>query len=332
LTIACWLGAGGTAAAQKTDLVELRNGDRVTCEIQKLDRGKLTVKTDGIGTISIEWDDVERVTSTASYDVELVSGRRVEGSIARADTRALDLMTPSGPERLALDSVVRIARLRRTFWRRLDGSLAAGFNFTQANLQSQWTFDATVSFRSRNWLVTTNADSLVTTNEDADSQTRNELSIQAERFFRPRWSYVGISILQQNEELSLNLRALVGGGFIRILKQSQRTVALTEIGVAFTREQYAGEGDRGIAEAVTGFGWDWFTFDGRSTNLAFDVLTFIALERDSRFRLELNTSFKSDIVGDLYWSVNAFESFNSDPPSDQKKGDFGVSATLGWTF
>jgi hypothetical protein len=65
LMLACWLAATGIASAQKTDVVELLNGDRVTCEIQKLSRGKLTVKTDGIGTISIEWDDVERVTSTA---------------------------------------------------------------------------------------------------------------------------------------------------------------------------------------------------------------------------------------------------------------------------
>ena len=56
------------------------------------------------------------------------------------------------------------------------------------------------------------------------------------------------------------------------------------------------------------------------------------LNGDSRVRLEMNTSFKSDIVGDLYWSINAFESFNSQPPEDQKKSDFGISATIGWTF
>ena len=87
-----------------------------------------------------------------------------------------------------------------------------------------------------------------------------------------------------------------------------------------------------IAEALTGFGWDWFTFDGRSTNLDLQILTFVALRSDTRFRLELNTSFKSDIVGDLYWSVSFVESFNSDPPDGRKKGDLSVSATIGWTF
>jgi hypothetical protein len=48
--------ADSATGATKTDVVELRNGDRITCEIRKLERGKLTVKTDGLGTIAVEWD------------------------------------------------------------------------------------------------------------------------------------------------------------------------------------------------------------------------------------------------------------------------------------
>ena len=224
-----------------------------------------------------------------------------------------------------------MARLGRTFWRRLDGSVAAGFNFTQANVQTQWTFDSSVSFRSQKWLVGLDAHSLLTSREDADRQTRNELSFEAQRFIRPRWSYVGLAQFQQNEELSLNLRSLVGGGLVRVLEQSNRSLLQTHLGLAFTQEQYAGEGDLRIAELVNGLAWEWFTFDGRSTNLNLAAFTFIALESDSRFRLELNASFRSDIVGDLYWSINTFESFDSDPPGDRKRSDFGVSASLGWT-
>ena len=42
-------------ARDKTDIVSLKNGDRVTGEIEELQRGKLTVKTDSMGTVSIEW-------------------------------------------------------------------------------------------------------------------------------------------------------------------------------------------------------------------------------------------------------------------------------------
>ncbi len=67
-------GVRDTFAAVKTDIVELVNGDRITCEIKKLDRGKLTVKTDGLGTLSIEWDDIQHISSKARYDVQLASG------------------------------------------------------------------------------------------------------------------------------------------------------------------------------------------------------------------------------------------------------------------
>ena len=333
LTIVC-SGAGlrDVFAATKTDIIELVNGDRITCEIKKLDRGKLTVKTDGLGTISIEWDDIVHITSKARYDVELASGQRTFGSLGRGDKRTVDIVEGSHTERLALGDIVRIVPLGVTFWRRLDGSISAGFSFTEANSQTQWTFDTNVSYRSRRWLTELDGDSLLTINDDTDRQSRNNLALQSQRFLRPRWSALGFLQFQQNEELSLDLRSLVGVGAGRILAQSNRTLVTALAGIAFTREQYSGEGDQNVAEAVAGGSWEWFTFDGRSTNLSTATYTYYALNGDSRIRLEMNTSFKSDIVGDLYWSINAFESFNSQPPMDQKKSDFGISATIGWTF
>lgn len=333
LALVMLLSSVGTAhAAPKTDIVELTNGDRITCEIRKLERGKLTVKTDGIGTISIEWDDVERVTSTASFDIELASGRRVFGSLARGDAGTVDVATSSGTERLPLADIVRITPIGGTFWRRLDGAIDAGFSFEQANVQTQWTLHTNVDYRGRRWLSELEADSALTTREDADRQTRNSLTLQTQRFLRPRWSVVGFAQFQQNEELSLNLRGVFGTGILRILSQSNRTVVATLGGAALTREQYTGDDEETVAEAVAGVRWEWFTFDGRSTNLDVGVVSFYALNRDARLRLELNTSFKSDIVGDLYWSINLVESYNSDPPKDRKSNDFGVSAAVGWSF
>jgi hypothetical protein len=320
------------AAAAKTDVIELLNGDRVTCEIRKLERGKLTVKTDGMGTMSIEWDDIERVTSPTRYDIELESGQRFFGTLERGDARTVTVVTSSGREHLPLDHIVRITPLGGTFWRRLDGSVDAGFSFTEANVQTQWTFDGNVSYRSRLWLTQVAADSSLTSREDADRQSRNTLSLQTQRFLQARWSLLGLAQFQQNEELSLNLRTVLGGGVGRVLAQSNRTT-LTAIGAAaFTTEQYAGADRDRVAEAVAGLNWGWFTFDNRSTNFGFDALSFYALNRNGRVRIELNTSFKSDIVGDLYWSVNLFDSYNSEPPPDRKRNDFGVSAAVGWSF
>ena len=332
LALAILVAGAPPAFAAKTDIVELINGDRITCEIKKLDRGKLTVKTDGLGTISIEWDDIQHIASAAQFNLELATGERTFGSLGRGDARTVDVIGSTRTDRLSLGDIVRLAPLGGNLGQRLDGSISAGFSFTEANSQTQWTFDTVISYRSRRWLTQFSADSLLTTSDDADRQTRNSLGVQSQRYLRPRWSAIGFLQFQQNEELSLNLRSLLGAGIARSLAQSNRTSAALIGGVAFTNEQYSGEGDERIAEAVAAVAWDWFTFDGRSTSLSTSAQTFYALNGDSRFRAELNASFKSDIVGDLYWSVNAFESYNSRPPADQKASDFGVSATMGWSF
>jgi Protein of unknown function, DUF481 len=332
LALAWSIVGASTAYAAKTDIVELTNGDRITCEIKKLDRGKLTVKTDGLGTIAIEWDDIKTIASTARFDIELKDGRRTYGSLGSAAPRMVDVVDASQKERLALGDIVRLAPVGRTLWKKLDGSISAGFSFTEANQQTQWTFDSTMSYRSRYWLTELSADSLLTSQQDADSQTRNTLTLQSARFLHPRWSALGFLEFQQNEELSLDLRSLVGMGFSRTLASSNRTLASIVGGAAFTHEQYAGESGQDVAEAVAGASWEFFTFDGRATNLSTSAMTYYALNFDGRVRAELNASFKSDIVGDLYWSINTFESYNSRPPAGQKSNDFGVSATMGWTF
>ena len=48
------------ALAQKIDLIFLKNGDRVTGEIEALDRGLLQLSTTAFGKIQVNWVDIER--------------------------------------------------------------------------------------------------------------------------------------------------------------------------------------------------------------------------------------------------------------------------------
>jgi hypothetical protein len=319
-------------AGPKSDLVELANGDRITCEIRALDRGKLTVATDGLGTIAIEWDDVAHVSSAALFDIELVSGQRMFGSLARGHSGSVLVVTPASLEPRPLAEIVRISPLGDTFLRRLEGAVDAGFSFTQANVQTQWTLHSTVTYRGRRWLSQLDADSALTTREDADGQIRNTVSLQTQRFLRPRWSAAGFAHFQQNEELSLDLRSVLGLGIVKNVLQSNRTVLSVLGAAAFTRELYAGASGASVAEAVAGLRWEWFTFDDRSTNLGVGALSFHSLNTDARIRLELTTSVRRDLIGDLYWSLNLFDSYNSHPPSGRKSNDFGISAAVGWSY
>src|SRR5712675_2089836 len=62
------LGLPGIASArQKTDLVFIGKADRVTGEIKQMSRGILILKTDNIGTVNIEWEDVDSLSSVYQF-------------------------------------------------------------------------------------------------------------------------------------------------------------------------------------------------------------------------------------------------------------------------
>jgi hypothetical protein len=72
-----WLAvAAGAEAAPKVDTVLLRHGDRLTCEIKKLEQVRLSVSTDPFGTVSAQWAEVVAVISPRYFEVTVESGDR----------------------------------------------------------------------------------------------------------------------------------------------------------------------------------------------------------------------------------------------------------------
>ena len=87
------------AWAQKTDIVTLVNGDTLTGEIKLLERGRLQVSTDHLGTVNIEWDKVISVTALRMFQIETSNGVRLLGQLTTT--------APGQFEVIAAEAVVR---------------------------------------------------------------------------------------------------------------------------------------------------------------------------------------------------------------------------------
>ncbi len=77
-----------------------------------------------------------------------------------------------------------------------------------------------------------------------------------------------IGQFQQNEELGLNARGVIGGGAGRYLVQTNRTILAVLGGVSFTRERFqGGEPGASSVEALTIVDLQAFKFDDPQTDL-----------------------------------------------------------------
>jgi hypothetical protein len=79
------LAAGKPAdAKRKDDTVAMKNGDRLTGEIKKLDHGILYFKSSYmIESVQLDWVQVDRLESKDSFLVVLQNGKRYMGQIAK---------------------------------------------------------------------------------------------------------------------------------------------------------------------------------------------------------------------------------------------------------
>jgi hypothetical protein len=73
---------GVCRAREKKDIIQFTNGDRITCEIIKQQKGCLYVKLDyADGTVVIDWSKIARVESSQSFVVADKTGRRYTGNL-----------------------------------------------------------------------------------------------------------------------------------------------------------------------------------------------------------------------------------------------------------
>src|SRR5215472_9144275 len=98
-------------ARDKTDVVMLRNGDRLSGDIVSLEFGILTLKTDNMSTLSIEWPAVRSVQSKFAFAIERRDGSKYDGVIKTSEDSA-DLVVESaaGTVRIPMAEVERISR------------------------------------------------------------------------------------------------------------------------------------------------------------------------------------------------------------------------------
>ena len=257
--------------AQKTDVIYADNGDRITGKIVKLERGILEYKTDNLSTLRVKWEYVVRLSSNLRYDIELESGARYIGTIEQAEEVGKMVIRVSEDIDYTVDlsSVVKIYPLRSNFWKRVTGYLDAGLSFQRANHRTEWKLGGEVNYRGERWHYRTVATSYYSNRQGVEGTTRNDASVTGQRILKNRWIAVLATTHEQNDELNLDYRALVGGAFGRFLVQSNRQILAAYAGVTGTREKYTDSEDIGYnAEVMISARYEAFKYDSPKLDLS----------------------------------------------------------------
>jgi hypothetical protein len=335
LVILAALSCGDIWARDKSDVVWLSNGDRITGEIKQLERGKLRVSTDSMGTIYIEWKDVERIDSKFEFQVEGTRGERVTGTIAVVpDQREITVSNKKEAVQFSHERVVRIAQIEDRFLDRLKGSVSLGYSFTKASDVAQGNLAFQLNHRTEIRSLVAEGNTIVTTDQANETTQRSNLRFGMNRFLPNRWFTSFVLQFEKNDELGLRLRSGAGAGIGRYLLQTNTSEFALVGGLLATRELLAYDvASEENLEGALGAEYSRYIFDDPTVDMDIRFSIFPGLTDAGRNRTQLDANIRWEVYKDLFWELNYYNTYDSDPPSGSaSNSDYGVVTSLGYSF
>lgn len=323
-----------SALAEKTDIVVMKNGDKITGEVKALLRGKLQFSTDSMGTIHIDWADIEAVISGTSQSVELANGQRFFGPLQKSDnTDMVSIETEQGTVGVGNMDIVNMYPVEAGFWERLDIEASLGFSWDKASDVGRYNFAVNSFYRHPGFINFAGISSEVTTQEGLDDTRRANANISHIKF-KPNNRFINyFGQMESNLELGIDLRSLVGAGYGWIPIRSNNKLFLLTAGLDVNHEiPVEGESETNL-EAMGRMSYEYFRYTDPERNLVTNISIYPSLTDMGRWRADFSTDLRLEFVEDFFWVFNIYANFDSDPISeDASNSDYGVVSSLAYKF
>ncbi|WP_439107402.1 DUF481 domain-containing protein [Congregibacter sp.] len=335
LLLLCVCLSNPAAAQRKTDTITLYNGDRVTGEIMSLLGGRLSFKTDAMGTLDVEWKEIASIESNYNYELRLDDGQRFYGSVKPGSiSGTVKLKDVFGEKSFGWQEIVEIRPVEDSLVDRIDIYIAANYAFTKASGVTQTEFRADFSYEDEKTLnALTSRVTVSDTNEDSTSSSRVNLSRKAwvNRNANYRLVFGGY---ESNDELGLDYRLSLGAGMGRYFIESPNSELIGSMSLQGLEERGIGGDSQESIEGVLTMGYSRWRFDTPELKLKLDASVYPSVTENGRVRADTSATLRWEMIEDLFWDFSAWGSFDNSTVEVDAAGEFdwGVTTGVGWSF
>jgi putative salt-induced outer membrane protein YdiY len=330
--------------ALAADQVVLTNGDVITGAIVKKDGGKLTIKSEFLGEVTMPWSAVKSIRSDADLSVVLPSGETVKGKISSSGDQ-LQVVAGAQTKAAPLTGVaaVRNDAEQHNFERMQhpgilelwNGNFDIGFALTTGNAHNETLNTAFAASRA------TRTDKIAVYFNQIYSTARvNDVNSTTASAVRGGWKYnrnvssrmflTGFDDYEHDGFQNLTFRLVAGGGAgVRALKTEHAQLDF-DAGIDYQRENFTNGLLRNSAEANFG---DNLRFQvSKGTSITQSMRVFTNLSDLGVYRMNFDIGINTLIKKWLGWRVAASDRFISNPVQGNQRNDLMLSTGFRLSF
>ena len=330
-------------AREKTDVIVMKNGDRITCEIKGLSAGVLSIRLSYVeGIVGLQWAQVAHMESNQLFLVQTEDGTVYTGklsTVATSGERPMSIQIASGPEKEVAISQHQLVKLDETaegFRQRLNGTISTGIQYSKGNQTTQYNVASEVEYPRERWSGQASINSSFASSSGAGSvATRNQGDLSVKRLLRwNNWFYSGTGDFLQSSVQAINLQSTLGAGIGHYLLNSNQASLYVLGGFAWQNAQYnanrPGYGAQNAASALVSTELKIFRF--KKTDLDISAVVLPGISEPGRVRTNVNASYYLRFLGELRWNLSFYGNWDNQPPPTLSGSDYGTTSGLSWRF
>ncbi|MBM4013735.1 MAG: DUF481 domain-containing protein [Planctomycetes bacterium] len=336
IVTACVIVALATARAS-ADTVKLKNGDTLTGKVVSVLGGKVVLKTDAAGDVTLDAAQVESLATDEAIHVALPGGASFSGKATMASggnitvaaegigeqtvaLTAAEINKPAAPERKWTGSVVGAATLTRG--NTYTNQLSLDANAVNRGNIDRITFDA--------WYRASRQKDQ-STDVTSTSERRVGASLKYDYFMGEKAYWYAQMSAEKNAISELDLRFVAGGGLGWQFIETDPTNLSAEAGVSWFSENYSNATATVDSTAVRAALHFDHKFD--DVHSMFNDTELFKVFEDPRdylvktkggFRQKFTASFFAQEWVEFYWDTT--------PANGKGRRDTTYYVGIGWTF
>jgi putative salt-induced outer membrane protein YdiY len=324
----------GICESLLADELRMKNGDRMTGTVVKMEDKILVFKTSYAGDIPIKWEAVEAVKTDSPVQVVLEDKTSARGILKTMEDGNLQLETDQlvEPLRFVLGHVEGINPPSKPLVN-FTGRVNAGVDVKKGNTETDaYTVDGELEARTEKNRYTVGAEA--NREEESDEKTADNwlLYMSYDHFLTQKWFFYTNADFEQDKFKDLNLRTTVGAGSGYQFFESERKNLSVRGGPAYVNEDYTVDGeDNDYAAGRWAVKYDQYFFDTfvqlfhlHEGTVSLEDTKDIVIRTRTGLRLPLGKGFNTTVQYNWDW--------DNSPAPDTDRVDERYLMTLGYSW
>jgi putative salt-induced outer membrane protein YdiY len=327
------------ASSAGADEVYMNNGDRLSGQIVKMTDGKLVLKSDTAGEVTLPMAEIQGLNNSGPVEIHLKDGAVLNQSIQVSQPGQFAIET--GPtlraQAFRLEDLVSInpPPKPKPKW---TGNFSAGITATSGNTSTE---AVSASFsaarRSDKDRTTVSADYGKGKQEDPATGTESTTEDwwrakgQYDYFVSPKFFAFINGSYEKDAVADLDRRVVVGGGGGYQWLESERTNFSTSLGLASLYEKFDGASDSN-SELSLQAGYNLDHQLSKNVKFIHDLTYFPALDKFSDYYLTTTAELRASVTETIFANFKTIFNYDTSPALGRSSTDVKYLLGVGMTF